>query len=175
MMLAYLDNGSWTLWTGQPVNGVKHPRSVAKRWTDAELEAAGLYRVTDDPVPDGKVATGGSFEDRDGGPVRVPTPIDRTYSTNDVRAEADRKMVALLGARDSRHKDVLISNAQREAIRLLHKGEANWTPEEAARVVELQQIDAALEAIRAASNVLEAMDPIPADFADDANWPVFGP
>ncbi len=90
-----------------------------------------------------------------------------------VRAEAARRMRALVNARDDRHLDIIISNGLREAARLLRKevdGEA-LTAEEQARKAELRQIDAALEAIRAASNALEAMDPIPADYTDDKWWP----
>lgn len=87
-----------------------------------------------------------------------------------VRAEASRRMQALVGARDASHLDIIIANASREAIRLLRLGEANWTAEQAARAAQLEAVDAAIEAIRAASNVLEAMDSIPADYADDSYW-----
>lgn len=95
-------------------------------------------------------------------------------TTAHVRREAARRMVALLGARDIAHMDILISNGSREAIRLLRKGGANWTDAEAARAAELEVIDAAIEAIRAASNVIEVMDPIPDDYAADERWPVMG-
>ena len=89
-----------------------------------------------------------------------------------VRAEAERRMVALLGARDSRHKDILISNALREAVKLTRKeAGVGLTTDERARADELEAIDAALDAIRAASNALEAMDRIPADYADKKYWP----
>lgn len=88
---------------------------------------------------------------------------------NKIRAEAQRRIMALVNARNVSHLDVLISNANREAIRLLRKSAANWTAEEAARAVQLEQIDIAIEAIRAASNVLEA-DP-PEDCTDDQYWP----
>lgn len=95
-----------------------------------------------------------------------PSPIDQ------VRAEASRRMQALVGARNAHHLEIIIANANREAIRLLRaKLERPWTPEEAARAAELEAADQAIEAIRAASNVLEAMDPVPADFADDGRWP----
>ncbi|MBU2583146.1 MAG: hypothetical protein KJ622_15665 [Alphaproteobacteria bacterium] len=95
----------------------------------------------------------------------VPPPP----SADDVRAEASRRMQVLVGARDADHLEIIIANASREAIRLLRIGEANWTPEEAARAAALEQVDAMLEAIRAASNAMEA-DP-PADYTDDRHWP----
>jgi len=99
-------------------------------------------------------------------PVQAPT-------VDDVRSEASRRMITLLGARDAAHMDLIITNGLREAARLLQKEVAGQvlTPEEAARKIALSQVDAAIEAIRAASNVLEAMSPIPADYAADSRWP----
>lgn len=96
-------------------------------------------------------------------PVLPPTAAD-------VRAEASRRMQAATGARDAAHLQVLISNASREAIRLLRiKSERPWTAEEAARAAALEAADAAIEAIRAASNAMEAAPP--ADYRDDGRWP----
>lgn len=95
------------------------------------------------------------------GPEPGPTAAD-------VRMEASRRMQALVGARDAGHLDIVLSNASREAIRLLRKGDANWTAEEAARAAQLEGLDAAFEKIRAVSNVLEDMPP--ADYADNRHW-----
>ncbi|MBI1386717.1 MAG: hypothetical protein GC150_17580 [Rhizobiales bacterium] len=97
--------------------------------------------------------------------ARPPAPTGQN-----VRAEASRRMQFLVGARDAAHLEIVIANASREAIRLLRKGAENWTPDEAARATQLEAVDAAIEAIRSASNALEAMDPIPEDYADDARW-----
>ena len=94
----------------------------------------------------------------------VPSP-----TAGDVRREASRRMQVLLDARDAAHLDILIYNGTREAVRLLNAGEQNWTAAEATRAVELQQADADIEAIRAASNSMET-DP-PADYLDDSHWP----
>jgi len=104
----------------------------------------------------------------------LPSPVVRA---GDVRAEASRRMQTLFGARDADHLGVLISNAQREAARLhtLRLGipglvtGREWTADEAKRASELYAADAAIEAIRAASNAMEP-DP-PADFRDNARWP----
>ena len=45
----------------------------------------------------------------------------------------------------------------------------DWTAEEAIRAAELKAVDVAIEAIRTASNVLEAMPP--GDYRDDRHWP----
>ena len=96
----------------------------------------------------------------------VPTPPP---TADDVRAEASRRMQALVGARDAAHLDIIIANGTREAVRLLRKGSALWSDEERVRAASLEQIDIAFEAIREASNSLEA-DP-PVDYADDRHWP----
>ena len=93
-------------------------------------------------------------------------------AAQDVRAEAERRMMALLGARDARHLDLLIANGTREAIRLIRQREERpWTADEAARAAALEATDAAIEAIRTASNALESMAPVPADYTADARWP----
>lgn len=96
--------------------------------------------------------------------LTVPLPAG-----DDVRAEAERRLMALVGARDRRHLDIVMANGVREATRLLRKGEAIWTAEEAARAAALAGYDDTIETIRVASNAMEA-DP-PADFDDDRHWP----
>ena len=88
---------------------------------------------------------------------------------DDVRAEASRRMQAAFGARDADHLAVIISNASREAIRLLRIGSDNWTAEQTTRAAQLEGADQLVEAIRAASNAMES-DP-PSNYADDSNWP----
>jgi hypothetical protein len=87
-------------------------------------------------------------------------------SATDVRMFASQLMQQMFKARDADHLEIIISNANREAIRLLRKGQDNWTTEEAARATELEQADLAIENIRAKSNILEVMDPIPTDYQD---------
>ena len=96
--------------------------------------------------------------------------IEYLVTSDDVREEAQRRIMALLGARDEQHLDVLISNGSREAIRLLRKGAGNWTPKDRARARQQEQIDLAIETIRTASNTLEAMEKIPMDYTDDMRW-----
>lgn len=41
-------------WTGEPINGIRHPRNIEKLWSDEELAAIGLERYTPpkpEPVP----------------------------------------------------------------------------------------------------------------------------
>lgn len=87
-----------------------------------------------------------------------------------VRAEARRRMMVLLGARDKAHMDILISNGSREAIRLMRKGSDNWTAKENIRAAKLEALDGAMDDIWAASNALETMAQVPENFADEAHW-----
>jgi hypothetical protein len=90
----------------------------------------------------------------------------------DVRAEAQRRLMVLTGARDAAHLDIIVSNGTREAVRLLRKSAKGWSGEETRRAAALEAVDAAIEAIRAASNRLEPAPP--ADYADDVHWPAPG-
>lgn len=90
-------------------------------------------------------------------------------SANHVREESSRRMQAMFGARDAAHLEIIIANSTREAVRLLRKGDENWTPDEAARATQLEQADMMVEAIRAASNAMESNPPD--DYTDDKYWP----
>ncbi len=48
MTLEYVSNS--TPWTGEAINGVKHPRDIEQKWTAEELAAIGL-RVRPPPAP----------------------------------------------------------------------------------------------------------------------------
>ena len=102
--------------------------------------------------------------------VPIADYVPPAPTTDDVRREAQRRIMALLGARDGRHLEVLISNGSREAIRLLRKGSDNWTSNETVRAATLEQVDKAIESIRAKSNMLEAMEEIPMKFANAKYW-----
>ncbi|MFN3867485.1 MAG: hypothetical protein ACK4MF_00300 [Hyphomicrobiaceae bacterium] len=106
----------------------------------------------------------------DGIAATPPPPLAPPMPTaDDVRAEASRRMQALVGARDADHLDIIMTNGMREAVRLLRKGAEAWSDDERARAAQLEQIDAAIEAIRAASNALEPAPP--EDYTDDRHWP----
>lgn len=109
----------------------------------------------------------------------VAAPIAPLLTATDVRLEASRRMQLLVNARDAAHLEQIIANGNREAIRLqnirlefLAGDGPDWTAEQTARAAQLKQFDIAIEAIRAASNVMEP-DP-PADYADNSHWPPLG-
>ena len=46
--------GTFTYWSGQPIDGVVHPTSIETLWSKKDLEAAGLYVPVEPPIPEGK-------------------------------------------------------------------------------------------------------------------------
>lgn len=81
-----------------------------------------------------------------------------------VKAEAYRRIVAIVPEWRQR-------NLTARASILAEKGRANWSAGELAEWDAGSAIWEDVAAIRAASDVIEALDPIPADFADDTHWP----
>lgn len=89
-----------------------------------------------------------------------------------VKAEAQRRIIALTGASDIMNCLIKQHNASMRAIELNDKRLSNGalTAQEEAEAQALRDLAAAIKAIRAASNVLEAMAPIPADYESDTYW-----
>lgn len=80
-----------------------------------------------------------------------------------VKGEARRRIIA-------RFPDWKQTNMVARALELTRKG-AGLTPEEQTEATQLQAAWDWIKAVRAASDALEAMDPIPADFTADQRWP----
>ncbi len=103
-------------------------------------------------------------------PVSGDYSVTFVLTADDVRAEASRRMQALVGARDAEHLAIIVANGSREAIRLLKiRVDREWTAAEQVRADELDALETAIEAIRKASNILEPAPP--EDYADDRWWP----
>jgi hypothetical protein len=100
--------------------------------------------------------------------VRSKPPI----SAADVRSEAQRRIITLMGARDFEHCLIKQLNANARAVALTDKrvlGEP-LTSEEQSEAQVLRNMKTAIDAIRAKSNVLEGMDPVPSDYTSDHHW-----
>jgi hypothetical protein len=80
-----------------------------------------------------------------------------------VKQEAGRRILAI--APEWRQINMLARAAE-----LLRIGEPNWTLLQQAEVAAMDAAWADIEAIRAKSNAIEAMDPIPSDYAADKYW-----
>ena len=89
----------------------------------------------------------------------------------DVKNEAQRRINSLFGAADLNASLVKQSNAQMRAIELtniLHQ--RAHTAEEATEAAALQAIADAVKVIRAKSDEIEAMNPIPSDYATNNGY-----
>lgn len=80
-----------------------------------------------------------------------------------VKAEANRRILKIVPEWKQR-------NLLAQAAQLNRKPVADWTAEEQAAVDAGDAIWAQVQAIRAKSDEIEAMDPIPADVTDSALW-----
>jgi hypothetical protein len=92
-------------------------------------------------------------------------------TADDVRNEAQRRIMALMGARDLNDCVIKQLNANKTAVALNDRriGGGALTAEEEATATALRNLAVVIDAIRAASNLIEA-DP-PADYTDDKYWP----
>lgn len=81
-----------------------------------------------------------------------------------VKAEAARRILSI--APEWRQRNATARGVELVNIRI----QREWTAEEQAEADALNGMWAAIKAIRTASDAIEAMDPIPADFADDEYW-----
>lgn len=95
----------------------------------------------------------------------------RGPSADDVRAEAQRRIVELVGARDLNGCLVKQLNMQMRATELTSKRALGQelTADELAEAARLQAAADAIKAIRAASNAMEAAPPD--DYASNGRWP----
>jgi hypothetical protein len=91
------------------------------------------------------------------------TVEDIPATAEGVKNEAYRRIVVIVPEWKQR-------NLTAQAAQLAEKGRANWTAEELAAWNSGQVIWDQVAAIRAKSDALEAMSPIPVDYKDDRWW-----
>jgi hypothetical protein len=102
----------------------------------------------------------------------APIPYSKPPPTaEDVRAEAQRRIIVLTGTQDIIGCLIKQHNAQMRAteLTLIQAQGGTWTAEQAAEAAALQSLALQIKAIRAASNVLEPNPP--QDYTDDKYWP----
>lgn len=99
----------------------------------------------------------------DFGTVAPYDPPFEGIPAQSVKDEAYRRIVAICPEWKQR-------NLTAQATILAEKGRANWTADELAAWEAGEAIWQSIAAIRAASDEIEAMDPIPQDFAEDSYW-----
>lgn len=104
--------------------------------------------------------------------VLVAVGEARPATADDVRAEAQRRIIALVGARDLQDCMIKQLNANMRANEINDIRHAReLTAVEAAEADALRALAAVIKAVRGASNAIEAQSPIPDDYADDKWWP----
>jgi hypothetical protein len=105
------------------------------------------------------------------GDVITVTRAAEQPGTNHVKAEAQRRIILRTGAADLTGCIIKQLNANMRANELNDIRHARaWTTEEAAEAEALRTLAADIKIIRAKSNVIEAINPIPMDYAADSRW-----
>lgn len=102
----------------------------------------------------------------------VPDPYETPIVTAaHVKTEAQRRIVGIVRAPDLMSCIVKQLNANMRANELNDiRYSREWTPQEAGEAAALQGLAEVIKGVRAKSNMLEAMNPIPADYAADQYW-----
>ena len=164
MALYRIINKKAVRWTGERINKVSYPKNIEALWSAADLAAIGLYApALPDPVPAGQQSTGVTVQIVGGVPKEVYTLTPIVITPDDVRAEAQRRILAIA----PQHVQ---ANMTARGVELLYKGVANLTPAEQAEAQAAFTLFDAIKKLRAASNVLEQATPIPLDYEQDNYW-----
>jgi hypothetical protein len=167
MTHAVIIDGSPKPFTGRFVtdaDGVQHP---LKPMSAEQKRAFGIYEVTvETAMPTGHVAAGRRWV-LEGDRVIDRPVLERASDANLIRgikAEANRRILAIVPEWKQR-------NLLAQAAQLAKRGETHWTADDHAAWEDGETIWERVSAIRAASDDLEAMDPLPTDYDDDRHWP----
>ncbi len=109
----------------------------------------------------------------DGTVVTIDPAAKREILLPLVKEEAQRRIVALTGASDLTSCLIKQHNAAMRAIELNDARATNdgWNEAEALEAQGLRLLAEKIKQVRAASNALEAMDPIPDDYTAQKYWP----
>src|SRR5690606_20743639 len=90
-------------------------------------------------------------------------------SIMEVKAEARRRIIAIMD--EDKQRNTLAAGM--EATMQYGADPANWPPEMQVRQAAAMTAWAEIERLRARSNEIELMDPLPADIGDDALWATY--
>lgn len=121
-----------------------------------------FYKLNGDPVVITELG-----QEKDLLSEQPPAP-PKDVSSIDILNEYDRRLSEMLGAVNGAHAQAIISQGNREALRLLKKGADTWTAEETARVAQLEAVEAAIEALDNKRDAL-LMKPV-LDYKHDKHW-----
>ena len=100
---------------------------------------------------------------KEGGIAPYDPPAPDPITAQNVKAEAYRRIIAICPEWKQR-------NLTAQASILAEKGRDNWTTEELAAWEAGEAIWSEIATIRAKSDEIELMDPIPQDYTEDKWW-----
>lgn len=193
MLYLISPDGEPTKWDGQPIEGVRHPPEIEDVWSDAALNAVGLYRpLPAGAVPEGRKHVRTELEFTDGvlRYVHVTEPLlvtkEQIHAERDRRIEGGLTVATSLGTvvaiqsdsvsrenlaslKDVAETMIAMGITDKITYRDLNNVEHELEPTE---VRELWLLGVTyIQAIYKVSWALKRLDPIPHDFADDSYWP----
>lgn len=133
------------------------PTKAGYRWLPRVVEVVGepgplLRRVETQSIEDTRVLTRITFD-----------AVDDATQRAMIKFEAGRRIL-------ERYPQWRQTNMLARSIELTRKAQT-LTPEEQAEAVSLESSWAWIKSVRQASDAIEALSPIPADFASDHRWP----
>jgi hypothetical protein len=162
-MTLYFKDG--TEFKGKMPDGTTQQRNIGLLWTVADLAAIGLYEPVDEPVPAGEAKVGSALVFEGGVMKRRPTTVPTVIPKEAVKLQAAIRIERLYPAWKQRNM-----NAAATSLLMARVTVGSWTADEQEQADALTAAWAQVSAIRTASDVLEAMNPIPLDYADDKHW-----
>lgn len=195
-MALYLETESgFVPYGGGPVDGVIPPGNAEALWSDADLAELDLYRPdAADPVPAGKVSVGVAVERVEDvvkyvlilqdAPPPSPSDVDREHDRRasigrtftvadygDVALEGSLRTQTVLLALKDTARDLVAAGVTAPVLFLTDRDNVDHylTP---AQMIELVNAGKGyMQALHEAKRAIKALEPIPADYADDARWP----
>lgn len=132
------------------------------------VEQPPVYSATIENV----YATGWQITDTEAIRQYTVTPIPRERLIQRIKDEAQRRIIILCGAVDFNSCIVRQLNMLKRVGQLNNKlaKRQTLTQDEETEAAKLEALAQSIDHLRARSNELEALDPIPADYADDVRW-----
>lgn len=154
------------------INGILYQPNIEAVWSADQLAAIGLYAPIQAVIPEGHVAVGPITYQWTGSAIQqVVATAPAIITPAQVKAEAQRRIMALMGAPTLESCIIKQLNANMRANELNDiRHDRAWTQEEQDEATALKALAAAIKAIRSKSDQIEAISPIPFDFAADSRW-----
>ena len=175
MLIREHDDTTLSVWNPtERIDGVMYPPNIEELWSDEELRAAKLYRPERFAAPINRTTTGAARFEKSGNVVReVYDTVPVVITADQVKGEAQRRIILLVNQTNLQDCIIKELNALMRAGELTDKRATGGvlTPAEETEADTLRTLAARVRAIRAASDAIEALNPIPTDYNDNRRWP----